>query len=672
MATASCNIASISTTIGAGRRSVTGFSAGSGTSSDPYIITNVYELDYVRNDLSAYYELGNDIDASMTENWDFGRGFEPIGTDNSFTGNFEGNGYIINQLYSFPSESTDDYCYVGLFGSIDTSNEIKNIGLKNVNFSSINNNNGTRIYAGGFSGHIDSGSIHNCFVTGQLEGTTATDYSFHGGFIGYNYNASINNCYSDTNIIDNGFSTGDEVGGFIGRNYVDISNCYSTSSTNFGKAFCGYNNSGTITDCYYDSNICSQSDSYATGYTTSEMKDTANFPNWGFSNTWGNDSDINDGYHYLQVFHETASSGTTASASVATINITTIQASINNVTSTANGTSISCSLTSLTTRSSIQSRAPPTSVNTVEVFATSDTQTTAEVSVIGVTETGLEGSSNNSTTSNGSVENVALDTKTAVGNVGMQGGTTNINGNTIQANISTSTTAGANSTTKISWNEKQGNANSITTSQANITSINSIEVFAVTDTQTTAEVTIVGASQFSLESSVNTEATSSGSVEKVTFNVRLSNNNTQTTANVTRTNATSTSLTATNINTQTSVTSQTNITNITINPKEGTITSRVTDKTRKATINLSIKQTTGSKITHITQTTSINFTSTQVITQTETTGVGEHVLITFNNEEAVKHGLDNLEPNIIASINNKRNVTGKVNSKRKIECSIDC
>ena len=66
--------------------------AGSGTEADPYLITDVYELQEMSDDLTAYYVLGNDIDASVTSSWNGNAGFEPIGT---FTGIFDGQGHTI-------------------------------------------------------------------------------------------------------------------------------------------------------------------------------------------------------------------------------------------------------------------------------------------------------------------------------------------------------------------------------------------------------------------------------------------------------------------------------------------------------------------------------------------------------------------------------------------------
>ncbi len=52
---------------------------GSGTEQDPYIITNVYEIQQINSELDACYELANDIDASDIRYWNDKAGFIPIG-----------------------------------------------------------------------------------------------------------------------------------------------------------------------------------------------------------------------------------------------------------------------------------------------------------------------------------------------------------------------------------------------------------------------------------------------------------------------------------------------------------------------------------------------------------------------------------------------------------------
>ncbi|MFH1172978.1 MAG: hypothetical protein V1692_00435, partial [bacterium] len=93
----------------------------------PCGISTCQELQNMKNDLSATYELANNIDCSDTINWNGGAGFEPIGNQHAFfTGKFDGKGFTINSLYI---NRPEDF-YVGLFG-INMSGEIKNIGLVN-------------------------------------------------------------------------------------------------------------------------------------------------------------------------------------------------------------------------------------------------------------------------------------------------------------------------------------------------------------------------------------------------------------------------------------------------------------------------------------------------------------------------------------------------------------
>ena len=87
------------------------FAENQTTVPDGYIgIYTAEDLNNIRNNLSGKYILMNDIDLSVYENW------EPIGDmDTPFTGELDGNGYIINSLkITTVSETTSGY--VGLFG----------------------------------------------------------------------------------------------------------------------------------------------------------------------------------------------------------------------------------------------------------------------------------------------------------------------------------------------------------------------------------------------------------------------------------------------------------------------------------------------------------------------------------------------------------------------------
>ena len=105
------------------------------------VIKTAQDLDNIRNNLSGKYILMNDIDLSSYSNWD------PIGENNAsaFNGILDGNGYTISNLtINRPNEN-----YVGLFGVIKGSVEIKNLSLENIDIYGEN-------YVGGLAGSVQS------------------------------------------------------------------------------------------------------------------------------------------------------------------------------------------------------------------------------------------------------------------------------------------------------------------------------------------------------------------------------------------------------------------------------------------------------------------------------------------------------------------------------------
>ena len=120
--------------------------------------------------LSGYYALGADIDASATAGWNSGKGFAPIGSfsGTGFSGLFEGLGHQISGLtINNPTKN-----YMGMFG-YSTSQLISNLRLNNLNIKG-------NIYTGGLVGRYASGGqIFNVSATGNVSG-----YSSTGGLIG--------------------------------------------------------------------------------------------------------------------------------------------------------------------------------------------------------------------------------------------------------------------------------------------------------------------------------------------------------------------------------------------------------------------------------------------------------------------------------------------------------
>ncbi|MDK2051933.1 GLUG motif-containing protein, partial [Aliarcobacter butzleri] len=213
------------------------------------IVNNLYQLQWINRALNGKYELGRNIDASVTKT-DTAKwgtiGFNPIGDNtNKFNGTFDGKGFTISNLY-IKRLSQD---YVGLFGCANNAT-IKNIGLKDVDI-------GGFYYVGGLVGYNDFGTISNSYASGTIRGT-----AYVGGLVGYNDFGTISNSYASGSV--NGHSY---VGGLVGVNdNGTISNSYAAGNVNGyfdAGGLVGENDNGTISNSFYDkeTNTASMDDS---------------------------------------------------------------------------------------------------------------------------------------------------------------------------------------------------------------------------------------------------------------------------------------------------------------------------------------------------------------------------------------------------------------------------
>lgn len=261
---------------------------GSGTEGDPYIIYNVNDLQAIQDHLAAWYELGNDIDASETVDWNEGAGFDPV---EIFTGHFDGKGHKITDLYiNRPGEN-----YIGLFGQIGSYADIKNVALENVNIS------GGR-YTGALVGRLgtgstDYGTVSKCYSTGTVNGNPDV-----GGLIGrILQKGTVSDCYSTCTVVG---GSGYDFGGFVGSIYGTIEKCYSIGNVSGEHQVGGFSGKfyvGSVTDCFWDTEASGNPTSYSgTGKTTAEMKQQATFTNWDFDTIW--DIEENITYPSLIIF----------------------------------------------------------------------------------------------------------------------------------------------------------------------------------------------------------------------------------------------------------------------------------------------------------------------------------------------------------------------------------
>lgn len=210
----------------------TEFAGGSGTQSDPYLISTKEHLSNVRFYLSASFKLIADIkfsDADFKDGGVFfnnGSGWEPIGyTTDTFTGTFNGNYHTIENIYINNTEN-----YIGFFGTF--SGTVKDLYLTNVNITGGN-------YTGGIAGRAKNATISNCYVSGKITGQKQC-----GGIAGSVLETSqISSCFTEGEITGTA-----SVGGICGEikpydsGYATktaiISNCYNTTAVQ-GKSNVG-------------------------------------------------------------------------------------------------------------------------------------------------------------------------------------------------------------------------------------------------------------------------------------------------------------------------------------------------------------------------------------------------------------------------------------------------
>ncbi|GMQ54350.1 filamentous hemagglutinin N-terminal domain-containing protein [Halopseudomonas aestusnigri] len=281
------------------------------------VIQNVEQLQAMRDNLSANYLLGNDIDATATASWNGGAGFDPLGvSNNSFSGQLDGMGYIVDGL----TIQHGDQLGVGLFGYTTADSQIRNLGLTDVNIqgqSFVGSLVGKSL--GLLDGVFATGRVGGDFVVGGLAGSSqgsitesyaATDieaFSIAGGLVGSQgpgiYDSATRT--RSTSSVDNSYATGTikvtvdpasgSAGGLVGMLDGAISNSYSTVIINETSAgLVGSATQGVFTNVYYantdrDGNTLDTAGLDFGGRSWAKMTQLDAF------NTWGSDIDAEGG-----------------------------------------------------------------------------------------------------------------------------------------------------------------------------------------------------------------------------------------------------------------------------------------------------------------------------------------------------------------------------------------
>ncbi len=248
------------------------FAGGTGTASDPYLISNGQELayfieftDYLADNTGEYFKLTSDI--LLNDSFDDSPN-EWLNENGDFEGVFDGDGHTIYGLYQ-----NGELCS-GIIGTVTETGVIKDLNVADAyivkasmrsgivcghNLGTVSNCTssgyiqGNSTYLGGVCGSVAVGVVENCINYATVE----SDYQRAGGITGaITDGGTVRNCYNAGNVTCTSPSKGYQVGGICGfleagsisacGNVGDVSNLGSGTGGIVGTAY----DNCTITNCY--------------------------------------------------------------------------------------------------------------------------------------------------------------------------------------------------------------------------------------------------------------------------------------------------------------------------------------------------------------------------------------------------------------------------------------
>ncbi len=300
--------------------------AGTGSADDPYQIASLENLYWLAADSGRWnscYLQTADVNAAGTETWFGGNGWLPIGDSIAeFSGSYDGNNYVIDNLYiNRPGEKN-----IGLFGLTEQA-VLRNLSVINARISgrvnvgclvglAVNGTSVERCYSrgevtvqdtcgGGMFGGLKLSEVNESYSGGTVTGSE--DAWGIGGFSGATWmnETWIGDCYSTCSVSGTVY-----VGGFVGINEGNVYHCYSngavSGSGEYAGGLIGYTNIASVEDivtaCFWDTQRSGLgSSSGGTGVSMEEMRTLSTFTDagWDFTDIWGMDSLVNDGFPYL-------------------------------------------------------------------------------------------------------------------------------------------------------------------------------------------------------------------------------------------------------------------------------------------------------------------------------------------------------------------------------------
>ena len=221
-------------------------------------------------------------------------------TDCYNTGSVTGKDYVGGVAGSNSGFGTVTNCYNT--GSVTGKNKVGGVAGYNDYIVTGCYNEGSvtgEEYVGGVVGENDV-TVTGCYNTGSVTGERVV-----GGVVGYSRSAydrstTVANCYNT------GIVNGNErvVGGVVGYNEGGtVTDCYNEGSITGGNGVGGVvsENSGTVINCYYNVGCCANSNSYGIALTNEQMLRAESFEGFDFETVWTMDG--NPGYPYPKLIN---------------------------------------------------------------------------------------------------------------------------------------------------------------------------------------------------------------------------------------------------------------------------------------------------------------------------------------------------------------------------------
>ncbi|RGB68303.1 hypothetical protein [Provencibacterium massiliense] len=300
------------------------FYAGDGSERSPYRVGTPWQLQHLNHTrhLAAgqHFRQTADLDFSSFGNW------TPIGNATAaFTGNYDGDGYVISNL-SCVQNGLD---LEGLFGLVGPA-KIERMGIVDSQFIE-NKSTGTQLCMGAFIGQSsDTTSLDQCYIKNcTISAPYASTLVRVGGLVGQSLGA-ISDCYVVDSSVTGSGREDDSFhvigGGLLGTSWTHLTTAPRTSrsytlstavsrfSTSTMGVFCGATLVGSVdSSCFFTPTAglnlgTGWSGSEEGLFSATQLMSEAEFGNqsnftakgWDFSSVWRMDAAL--GYPVLRAF----------------------------------------------------------------------------------------------------------------------------------------------------------------------------------------------------------------------------------------------------------------------------------------------------------------------------------------------------------------------------------